>query len=48
MGQLIDMKVDKIETNTGVDDSIFTKPGSWDGIPLINCKEVKALSVFSY
>ena len=26
MGQLIDMKVDKFEVNTGVDDSIFVKP----------------------
>lgn len=26
MGQLIDLKVDKFEVNTGVDDSIFVKP----------------------
>jgi predicted Zn-dependent peptidase len=26
MGQLIDMRVDKFEVNTGVDDSIFVKP----------------------
>jgi zinc protease len=26
MGQLIDMKIDKIEFNSGVDDSIFAKP----------------------
>jgi len=26
MGQLIDMKIDKIEFNSGVDDSIFVKP----------------------
>ena len=26
MGQLIDMKVEKFEVNTGVDDSIFVKP----------------------
>jgi predicted Zn-dependent peptidase len=26
MGQLIDMKVDKVEFNSGVDDSIFVKP----------------------
>lgn len=28
MGQLIDMKVDKLEVNTGVDDAIFVKPSN--------------------